>query len=67
MQTRYFSCKEVSEMTGYSLRAVWKWVNTGKLKVSCPGGRDYLIREEDLEEFLASDNRRKPYKKQKEA
>ena len=57
MKVRYFSCKEVSEMTGKRIRTVWKWCNSGKLKASRPGGREYLIRESDLQDFLDSDNR----------
>lgn len=57
MQLRYFSCSDVAKMTGVKLRTVWKWVNSGKLKASRPGGRDYMIKESDLMEFLESDNR----------
>ena len=56
MEVAYFSCADVAEMTGVKLRTVWNWCNSGKLKASRPGGRDYMIKKSDLEEFLASDN-----------
>ena len=58
MQVRYLSCRDVSKMTNKSIRTVWGWCNSGKLKASRPGGRDYLIKEADLAEFLESDSRR---------
>lgn len=57
MQLKYFSCHDVAKMTGVKVRTVWNWCNSGKLKASRPGGRDYLIKEEDLLAFLGSDNR----------
>lgn len=59
MQKRYFSCKEVSEMTGYKLRTIWNWCRSGKLKASRPGGRDYLIKAEDFQAFMESDTRQR--------
>lgn len=59
MQLRYFSCHDVAEMTGVKVRTVWNWCNSGKLKASRPGGREYLIKEADLLEFLERDNRAK--------
>lgn len=59
MEIRYFSCRDVSKMTGKQLRTVWKWCSSGKLKASRPGGREYLIKESDLKDFLDSDNRNK--------
>lgn len=57
MQIRYFSCAQIAEMTGTSLRTVWSWCNSGKLKASRPGGRNYVIKESDFLEFMESDNR----------
>lgn len=52
METRYFSCPEIAEMTGYSLRTVWEWCRTGALKASRPTGKAYFIREDDFQEFM---------------
>ena len=52
MQDRYFSCAEIAEMTGMSLRAVWKRIGNGEIKASRPGGRDYIISESDLNAFM---------------
>ena len=59
MQKNYYSCKDVAEMTGFSLRSVWKWCRSGKLKASRPGGRDYLIKAEDFQAFMESDTRQR--------
>ena len=55
----YLSCADIAEMTGVKLRTVWNWCKSGKLKASRPGGRDYMIKDSDLMEFLESDNRAK--------
>lgn len=55
MQTaRYLTARQVAAMTGVSIRTVWAWCNSGKLKASRPGGRDYFIRPEDLDDFMSS-------------
>lgn len=59
MQERYFSCADIAKMTNMSKRAVWNWCRTGKLKASCPGGRDYVIKESDFLAFMDSNNRDK--------
>ena len=58
MKSEYFSCAEVAQIAGVKTKTVWNWVNTGKLKASRPGGRDYLIKRADFEEFLEMDNRK---------
>lgn len=63
MQVRYFSCQDIATMTGKKLKTVWGWCNSGKLRASRPGGRDYVISEADFLEFMASDNRRNAKKK----
>lgn len=60
---KYFSCKEVAEITGKSIRAVWNWCKSGKLKAGRPGGREYVIKESDLVEFLSEDNKNLEAKK----
>lgn len=56
METAYYSCGDVSKITGRSLRTVWNWCRTGKLKASRPGGKDYVIKKSDFEAFMESDN-----------
>ena len=63
MKPKYYSCQDVADMTGKKLKTVWGWCNSGKLRASRPGGRDYLIAEADFLEFMQIDNRRKPEKK----
>lgn len=63
MKPKYYSCQDVADMTGKKLKTVWGWCNSGKLRASRPGGRDYLIAEADFLKFMQSDNRRKPEKK----
>lgn len=54
MKTAYFTCAEVSEMTGLNIRAVWRLCQSGHLKHISPNGRNYLITKKDLDEFLES-------------
>lgn len=58
MQVGYLSCADVANLTGKSKKTVWGWCNSGKLKASRPGGRDYVIKRSDFEAFMDSDNRR---------
>lgn len=44
-------------MTGMTIKTVWNWCNSGILKASRPGGRDYRIKDTDFEEFMASDRK----------
>lgn len=57
MEVRYLSCADVARMTGKKVRTVWGWCNSGKLKASRPGGRDYMIREDDFQAFMEQDAR----------
>ena len=52
MQVKYLSCREVSEITGRTMRTVWNWIRNGWLPATCPGGRDYMIKESDFLEFM---------------
>lgn len=56
MQVKYLTCKQVANITGKSLRTVWGWCNSGKLPASRPGGRDYVIKEDDFWAFMGADN-----------
>lgn len=53
------SCADVVRITGASKKTVWSWCNTGKLKASRPGGRDYIIKKSDFEDFMSRDNFRR--------
>ena len=59
VQDEYFSCRDIAKMTGKKLRTVWNWCNSGRLKASRPGGRDYVIKKSDFLDFMDSDNRKK--------
>ena len=59
MEMRYLSCDDVSKITGMTKKTVWNWCNTGKLKASRPGGRDYIIKESDFLAFMEIDTRKK--------
>ena len=52
MQTKYLSCREISEITGMTTRTVWNWIRNGLIPATCPGGRDYMIKESDFLEFM---------------
>lgn len=58
VQNKYLSCRQIAEMTGKTVKTVWGWCKSGKLKASRPGGRDYLIKESDFNEFMESDSRK---------
>lgn len=58
MKTAYMTCADIAKMTGKTKKTVWSWCRSGKLKASRPGGRDYIIKAEDFETFMSSDNRK---------
>lgn len=58
---KFLSTKDVAKLTGKSKRTVWGWCNSGKLKASRPGGREYVIKESDFLEFMNSDNNRRKH------
>ncbi len=47
------SAEEVADRVGVSIYTVWRWIKQGKLRAFKPG-REYRVREADLEEFLAA-------------
>jgi transposase len=51
---KYYSCRDIASMTGKSIRAVWVWCSSGKLRASRPGGRNYVITETDFKKFMSS-------------
>lgn len=48
-----YTCQEVAERYRVQIRTVWGWVRTQKLP-AIHVGRDYRIREEDLQAFEKS-------------
>lgn len=58
MGVSYLSCRDIAERTGKPVRTVWNWCNSGKLKASRPGGRDYVIKESDFLAFMETDARK---------
>lgn len=59
MHSVYLSCSDVANMTGVKKRTVWGWIRSGKLRASRPGGRNYVVKREDLEAFMEADNGQK--------
>ena len=53
--SRYFSCKEVADIYGVKVFTVWNWVRNKKIP-AIKIGKQYRIREEDLNKF-EEDNR----------
>ncbi len=47
---KYFSCKEVADKYGVTVRTVWCWVREGKLK-AVRIGKLYRIKQQDLDAF----------------
>lgn len=54
MANRFLSCKDVSELSGKTLKTVWHWIRTGQLKATRPGGKCYVILESDFIDFMKS-------------
>lgn len=51
---KYFSVDEVAGMLDMNPVTIRKWVKSGKLKAAQPGGKNYIIKETDLKEFIDS-------------
>lgn len=54
MEVAYLRVPEIAKMTGISTEVVRKWCRDGKLKAAKPGGKDYLIKASDFNEFMES-------------
>ena len=48
--SKMYTCEEVAERYGVKTITVWDWIRKKKLR-AIKLGRDYRIREEDLESF----------------
>lgn len=53
-QKEFLTTDEVADRLGVSAQTVWRWIKQGQLRGFKPGGKHYRIRQEDLDEFLAS-------------
>lgn len=53
-QIKVFTCEEVAERLGVSVRRIRGFIKGGQLKARCMG-RTYYITEKKLEEFLECD------------
>ena len=49
--TEMLTAEDVAERMGVSVYTVWRWVKSGQLRAYKPG-KQYRIRQSDLEEFL---------------
>ncbi len=49
--TRFMALQEVAEALGVDVQTVRRWIHDGKLRAFKPG-KEYRVREADLEEFL---------------
>lgn len=57
MKEHYFTCSEIAKITNRNLRTVHRWIRTGKLKATRPGGvQRYLISESDFNAFMSINN-----------
>lgn len=52
MEENYFYCSDIAKMAKKTERTVRKWIRSGKLKATKPGGKEYIIRESDWLRFV---------------
>ena len=52
MGCEYMTTTQVAKLLGVAQRTVVKWCKSGKLKAYRPGGRNFIVKAEDLDEFL---------------
>ena len=52
MDREYMTAPEVAKLLGVSQRTVVVWCKAGKLKAYRPGGRNFIVKREDLDKFL---------------
>ena len=52
MEERIFTLDQVAEKLGFHRNTVRKWILNGELTASQIGGREYRIRESDLDDFM---------------
>ena len=52
IEERIFTIDQVARILGYHRNSIIRWVRSGELTASQPGGREYRIRESDLDEFM---------------
>lgn len=54
MQDAYISAKRAAEICGVSVKTVWSWCRSGKLKASKIGSRNIRIAYADLIAYMDS-------------
>lgn len=52
MNEKYLTVKEVCEILHKHRRTVYAYIRSGQLKAIKPGGKNFLIYESDLNEFI---------------
>jgi excisionase family DNA binding protein len=50
---KYMAAQDVADELGVDVQTVRRWIHAGRLRAFKPG-KEYRIRETDLEKFLAS-------------
>ena len=54
MSDRYLTVKEVCEILSRSRRTIYAYIRSGQLKAVKPGGKNFAIKESDLNEFISN-------------
>lgn len=52
IEERIFTIDQVARRLGYHRNSIIRWVRSGELIAIQPGGREYRIRESDLDDFM---------------
>lgn len=53
-QIRYYTVNEVCEILHRNSRTIYAYIRSGQLPAYRPGGRKFLIAEEDLHNFITA-------------
>ena len=61
-EDKYFSIYEVSKMLKVAYLTVYRWIQADKL-TAYKAGKQYRIKEEDLNNFLNEGKRKRTYEK----
>lgn len=52
MNERYLTVNEVCEILHRNRRTIYAYIRSGQLKAVKPGGKNFVIYESDLDEFI---------------
>lgn len=61
MENKTLTVKEVCEILHKHRRTIYFYIRSGQLKAIKPGGKNYLIYENDLNEFISAGVQRGSY------